>query len=400
MPSNTTQRSSGSGSGKGRRGGGKAGARQGPASRAAKPSAPGTSSGDAADPAVVDVPLDGAPTDVESVPTVADADGLATGTAADAGSDVETGPTGDAVDESAAEAADEPAGAATATRSSGAVRTGAKATTAKAGAAEAGAAKAGATKAGGAKAGTTKAGAAKSGPARKGATPVKGGGGRGRGPTGRRGPVKPVKPARPWGLIALGVAVGLVALSIIGYGVWFSWDSGKPFGERRAQQIDGMVNYRVTDEKSLTRNHVEGKQTYKVSPPVGGDHNAQWENCEGDVFTTQVPNEHAVHSMEHGAIWITYRPGLPAAQVKELAEKVQGKNFMLMSPYPGLSTPVSVQAWGFQLKVQDADDGRIDRFIKQFRQTASVEPGATCSQGVTVTGTTPLPPQQPAPQGG
>lgn len=213
--------------------------------------------------------------------------------------------------------------------------------------------------------------------------------GKGTGRPGRK-PVKPIKPALPWGMIALGAAVAIIAVSIIGYGVWTVRDSNKPYGERRSQQIDGMTNYRKTAAAELTRNHVRGKQTYKQSPPVGGDHNVQWENCEGDVFKQQIPNEHAVHSMEHGAVWITYKPDLSKSQVDALAKKVKGKDYMLMSPYPGLDKPISIQAWGFQLKVNKASDDRIDDFIKAFRRSASVEPGAACSQGLTVTGTEPL----------
>ena len=84
----------------------------------------------------------------------------------------------------------------------------------------------------------------------------------------------------------------------------------------------------------------------------------------GDVYDAPIANEHAVHSLEHGAVWITYRPDLPADQVAKLKAKVQGKEKMMLSPYDGLDKPISLQAWGYQLKVDNADDGRIDEFIK------------------------------------
>ena len=206
---------------------------------------------------------------------------------------------------------------------------------------------------------------------------------------GGRKPVKPVKAPRPWGLISLGVAVVLLAVGVITYAAMQANKAGKPFGERPAQQIEGVVNYRKTDSAMLTRNHVKGPVKYTVSPPVGGDHNGAWQNCMGDVYDAQIANEHAVHSLEHGAVWITYRPDLPKAQVDALAKKVRGTDFILMSPYPGLDKPVSLQAWGFQLKLDKADDPRVDDFIKGFRKAATVEPLATCGNGVTQTGTTP-----------
>jgi hypothetical protein len=96
-----------------------------------------------------------------------------------------------------------------------------------------------------------------------------------------------------------------------------------------------------------------------------------------------------VHSLEHGAVWVTYRPDLPKDQVDTLASKVRGQEFMLMSPYEGLDKPISLQAWGYQLKVDSASDERVDEFIRSLRSNASIEPGIGCSGGVTATGTTP-----------
>ena len=122
-----------------------------------------------------------------------------------------------------------------------------------------------------------------------------------------------------------------------------------------------------------------------MSPPVGGDHDATWQNCQGDVYTAAVGNTHAVHSLEHGAVWITYRPGLPAAQIEALTGRVEGTDYTFLSPFPGLDRPISLQAWGYQLKVDDAGDERIDAFLEKYRVSASMEPGATCGNGTTAT---------------
>jgi hypothetical protein len=86
---------------------------------------------------------------------------------------------------------------------------------------------------------------------------------------------------------------------------------------------------------------------------------------------------------------VTYKQGLPADQVNELKGKVEGRDYMLMSPVADLDKNVSLQAWGYQLKVDTVDDPRIDDFISALRQNATVEPNAACSSGVTVTGNTP-----------
>ncbi|MFI7573621.1 DUF3105 domain-containing protein [Micromonospora sp. NPDC049497] len=220
--------------------------------------------------------------------------------------------------------------------------------------------------------------------------------------TGGKGPRKPIAPVkvsqgRSWGPIALFTAVGLLAVAIIGYGAWATFQGSKPW-EDRADAIDGIVNFRESD-KSLVEGgkHQQGSITYAQQPPVAGPHNNSWQNCMGDVYDAPIASEHAVHSLEHGAVWVTYRPDLPADQVEKLAAKVRGNEKLMMSPFEGLDKAISLQAWGYQLKVDNADDGRIDDFIKTLKVNASIEgPTALCNQGVTATGTTPreLQPQQ------
>lgn len=159
----------------------------------------------------------------------------------------------------------------------------------------------------------------------------------------------------------------------------------------------GFVNYRKGNPKWLTTEHRRGRLSYRTSPPVGGDHSPYWQNCNGDVYQAPIANEHAVHSLEHGAVWVTYRPDLPEDQIAALARKVRDRSYLFMSPYPDLDAPISVQAWGYQLKVASASDKRIADFIADYRQKASLEPGAACTGGVTTTGTQPLDdPQRPA----
>jgi uncharacterized protein DUF3105 len=219
--------------------------------------------------------------------------------------------------------------------------------------------------------------AAKAGGNRPGAG--KGGGGKG------RKTVTPVKVSggRNWGPIALAGLVVLIAIGIIAWGA-FAAVKGSRKWEDKVADIKGVVNYREQKNPAIdARDHKEGPLTYATNPPVGGAHNAQWQNCMGDVYAQPIANEHAVHSLEHGAIWVTYKQGLAADQVEALQKKVQGKDYMLMSPIAGLDKNISLQAWGYQLKLDDASDSRIDEFIKDLRLNAAMEPGAACSSGNT-----------------
>jgi hypothetical protein len=227
-----------------------------------------------------------------------------------------------------------------------------------------------------------------------------------------RKPITPVKVTqqRSWGPIALLTAVILVAVAIVGFGAFFivkdmnatsaakakqeaeaklAADEAKTPWTDRAAKIQGIVNYNAQKPAWLTANHKQGPLTYPVNPPVGGDHNPQWQNCMGTVYKAPIANEHAVHSLEHGAIWITYDSKLPADQVAKLAERVNGLEYSFMSPVDNLGSPISLQAWGYQLKVDNATDSRIDAFMRALRKNAAQEQGAACSGGINVTGTTP-----------
>lgn len=222
-------------------------------------------------------------------------------------------------------------------------------------------------------------------------------GGAGGGGKNRR-PVAPVKVSqgRNWGPIALYATTGAIALGIIIFATVYLMQNKpdtRPWGEQ-AKDIPGLINYRETNPDLLKpapgkASHEWGPLTYQVVPPVGGTHNYNWQNCAGDVYTEPIAQEHAVHSLEHGAVWITYRPDLPQDQIDKLKSKVEGVSYMMMSPYPNLDSPISLQSWGFKLKVDNASDERIDKYIRALRLNTSMEEGASCSSGITQTGTTP-----------
>jgi len=265
--------------------------------------------------------------------------------------------------------------------------TAAKATAAKATAAKATAAKATAKK-GAAKAGARPAAKAGARPAAKaGARPAaKFGGG-----AGKRAiaPVR-VSQGRNWGPIALTTVVILISAGIIGFAGWKVYETDLTI-EDKVGRIDGVVNWRTKEPKLVKgAQHEWGPLKYAQNPPVAGKHNFNIQNCMGDVYDAPIANEHVIHSMEHGAVWLAYNPAkVNKEQVDKLAALVRGKEFSLMSPIEGLDKAVSVQAWGFQLKVDNPGDKRIAEFVKVTRKNAGIEPGAPCSGGITETGTTP-----------
>jgi hypothetical protein len=139
----------------------------------------------------------------------------------------------------------------------------------------------------------------------------------------------------------------------------------------------------VTTTSGLSANHVpnlpEPTPTNGVRvPPVGGDHDAIPQTC--GVYAQPVGTWHAVHSLEHGSVWITYAPGLAADQIAVLAADAKGHDHVLVSPYADQPSPVILTAWGLQLRIDSAADPRVKVFIAKYENGPQTpEPGAACS---------------------
>jgi Protein of unknown function (DUF3105) len=198
----------------------------------------------------------------------------------------------------------------------------------------------------------------------------------------RRSRPAPVKKPFPWGFAA---GVTVLALLLVGVLAYSYKNSGSGF-KTAADKADSSFKGLLVD-KGLKRNHVDGGVKYSRTPPDGGDHNAYPQSCQ--VYTAQIANEHAVHSLEHGAVWVTYRPDLPADQVKVLADQVTGNDYRLMSPYPGLAQPITLVAWGRELSVSKASDPKVAKFLDTYTNGPQTQEAGAACEGTTKTGTDP-----------
>ncbi|MGY1745422.1 DUF3105 domain-containing protein [Blastococcus sp. SYSU D00695] len=205
------------------------------------------------------------------------------------------------------------------------------------------------------------------------------GGGRG-GSGGRtRPPANVVTAQRPWGLIAAAIAVVVFAGAVLTYAVL-------KVREADAEAVDAVdeISGVQTFDYAAGQEHVTTPVDYQESPPVGGPHDGSWADCTGSVYDVDIRHENAVHGLEHGAVWVTYDPDqVSGDDVATLRELVDGIPYRMMSPYAGLDSPVSIQSWNHQLKVDSADDGRLAEFADLLTQNAEVEGhypeiGASC----------------------
>jgi hypothetical protein len=224
----------------------------------------------------------------------------------------------------------------------------------------------------------------------------------------------------PWGIIAT-VAVVLVIAVIIVFAVLSGQHTTKtasglgqiipstPIGAQTAQEqpkrvpnstgisgvlawdTDGWPGNGDSHNGALEHQHVSGPVIYAVVPPVGGPHNATWMNA--GVYTKAIPSERALHNLEHGAVWITYNPDLPKAQIAALTKFVgqqsmipespqasgvanQANRYLDLSPWATntLPSPIVLSSWGYQLRVTSPADPRMQQFVNTLRNSSKYSP--------------------------
>ena len=103
---------------------------------------------------------------------------------------------------------------------------------------------------------------------------------------------------------------------------------------------------------------------YDVLPPMGGRHAGIWQNC--GIYDTEIRNEPAVHALEHGAVWITYKPEISESDKVNLRQLAVANPYILLSPFPTMDAKITLSAWAVQLKLQEYDQTKIDGFLKKY----------------------------------
>nr|WP_155842293.1 DUF3105 domain-containing protein [Agromyces luteolus] len=172
---------------------------------------------------------------------------------------------------------------------------------------------------------------------------------------------------------SVGVGVAIIALIVTSIALTPRAANYTAGGE--GAEIEGVETFENASE------HVEGVVDYEQTPPAGGQHNPAWLNC--GVYEEPVPNENAVHSLEHGAIWVTYdADALSDDDISTLRSKLPS-TYVILSPFEGLPSPVVLSGWNSQLQVDGVDDPRIEDFLEEYWQSQNVpEPGAPCTGAI------------------
>lgn len=157
-------------------------------------------------------------------------------------------------------------------------------------------------------------------------------------------------------LLRYGIIFAIVVA--VGYGLFLLARAAGPQGE------DFSVAYAVQG-----RTHVAFGAThpeYNSNPPSSGPHYG--ESARGGFYDEPLPDEQVVHNLEHGDIWIAYRPDI-SDEVKETLESFAGR-YVVVSPRAQNAGDISLVAWGrvdtFSIENGVLDEERIKDFIRRY----------------------------------
>ena len=164
------------------------------------------------------------------------------------------------------------------------------------------------------------------------------------------------------------IIVVLVVLAVVG---------GIAFLLTRPTAPEVQIGEKVEEQG---RNHITqgapSKFSYNTNPPTSGPHWPQQATCK--IYEEEIADEAALHSLEHGAVWISYKDKSDKDLVNKLTEIVKGNpGKVLLSPRSKNDSKIAVAAWTRILKQDSLDENQIKDFIKNYRNQ-SPEPLAQC----------------------
>lgn len=141
--------------------------------------------------------------------------------------------------------------------------------------------------------------------------------------------------------------------------------------------IAGLVYYNNWQDKDLPgqlipdqgREHVTGSHPpYNSNPPTSGWHNPR--AAEWGVYQEELSDEVLIHNLEHGGIWVSYRPGI-SEDVQKKLESFYDKygRKIIVEPRSQNDADIVLAAWNRldKFSAGEYSDERVDKFIRAFR---------------------------------
>lgn len=155
------------------------------------------------------------------------------------------------------------------------------------------------------------------------------------------------------------IIIGVAAILVIGGIIFFFAKQGEPLGPDFSREVPYEGDSHLPEGTFVT---------YQSNPPASGNH---WPTPLNDgVYNKEKPDEAVIHSLEHGRIWISYKPSISAEIIAKL-EKLGDGQGLIVTPRNANDTDIALAAWNrldtFNIENGILDEKRVKEFIKRYK---------------------------------
>lgn len=157
------------------------------------------------------------------------------------------------------------------------------------------------------------------------------------------------------------IGLGVVTIAIVVGAAFFMGGQDKKQQEKIQKPLMGE---KIPDMGQIHVKQGESHVAYNSNPPTSGPHTDDGVAGAG-IHEKQVADELLVHSLEHGAVIVSYKADLPQNQVEKIKNAFNGASGKkIMVPRKNLDVPVALTSWNYLLKLKTIDERQIQAFIE------------------------------------
>lgn len=147
-------------------------------------------------------------------------------------------------------------------------------------------------------------------------------------------------------------------------------------GSGPGQRISDLGRTHIAEGTSISQTNV---RQYNSDPPTSGPH---WPSpAPQGVYSTTVPDERLVHSLEHGYVVIHHNCNPAQPECDPLLKSLEGvfnryNSKVIVNYRPQTKSRIALTAWTRLDTMDEFDEQRIVKFIDAYRGKIGPEPDA------------------------
>ncbi|OGE79996.1 MAG: hypothetical protein A2660_02780 [Candidatus Doudnabacteria bacterium RIFCSPHIGHO2_01_FULL_45_18] len=150
----------------------------------------------------------------------------------------------------------------------------------------------------------------------------------------------------------------VVVAGFVGIGFWLFEGSEKP-----PQDLPGTA-FEIQGQEHIAEGSTD-HPAYNSNPPTSGWHwpaPAAW-----GIYKVRQPDERLIHNLEHGGIWIAYKPDqVDQDTINRLNDFASRYAKIIVEPREMNDTRISLAAWGHMQNLESFDESAILKFIQAY----------------------------------